>query len=64
MTERSSPTVAKEENKVVTLKPDETWSTKGYLLANNNFKALNAIFVVVDVTQFKLISNSESIRNA
>ena len=47
----------------VTLKSEETWTKEENTLANSNFKALNAIFAIVDVTQFKLISACESTRD-
>ena len=37
---------------------------KGRLSRKSNFKALNIILVVVGVTQFKLISSYESVRDA
>ena len=48
------PVTANDETKVVTLKPEQSWTTEEKRLANNNFKALNVIFVTIDVTQFKL----------
>ena len=60
----SSPTSATQENKIVTLKPEQSWSIEEDRLANSNFKALNAIFTVVDVTQFKLITACESAKDA
>ena len=48
---------------IITLKSKETWSKEEDNLANSNFKALNVIFVVNDVTQFKLIVDCESIRD-
>ena len=52
------------KKKVVTLKLEKRWTTKEECFANNNFKAFNAIFATVDVTQFKLISTCKSIRDA
>ena len=46
------------------LKPKTTWSTEEDRLANNNSKALNAIFNRVDANQFKLISTCETAKNA
>ena len=63
----SSPTVAIDDmtdDTIVTLKYEETWTKAENTLANNNFKALNAIFAIVDATQFKLISVCESARDA
>ena len=37
-------------NKVVTWKPEKTWSTEEDHPANSNFKALNVIFAVINVT--------------
>ena len=63
----SSPTVATNvttDDTTVTLKSEETWTKVENTLANNNFKALNAIFATVDTTQFKLISACKSARDA
>ena len=46
------------------LKPEITWSTENDRLANNNSKALNAIFNGVDANQFKLISTCETAKDA
>ena len=59
----SSPTVATDDT-TVTLKSEEIWTKAENTLANNNFKALNAIFATVDATKFKLISVCESTRDA
>ena len=55
----SPPVTTNDETKVVTLKPEERWTTEEECLAKNNFKALNVIFATVDVIQFKLISTCE-----
>ena len=63
----SPPIVATDvttDDTTVTLKSEETWTKAENTLANNNFKALNAIFATVDATQFKLISACESARDA
>ena len=59
-----SPITTNVKTKVETLKHEQSWTTEKKHLTNNNFKALNAIFAIVDVTQFKLISVRESIRDA
>ena len=59
----SLPTVATNDM-TVTLKSEKTWTKAENILANNNFKTLNAIFSTVDVTQLKLISACESARDA
>ena len=59
----SSPVTTNNETKVVTLKPEERWTTEEESFANNNFQAFNVIFVTIDVTQFKLISACESVRD-
>ena len=46
------------------MKFEETWSKEEDSLANNNFKVLNTIFAIIDVTQFKLISGYEYARDA
>ena len=46
------------------VKSEEIWSKKEDNFANSYFKALNAIFIAVDVTQFKLISDCESAKDA
>ena len=56
------PTVTTDE--VTTVKSEETWTNGENLLATANFKALNAIFALVDSTQFKLISACESAKDA
>ena len=61
LTRQSPPTVTTKDE---TLKSKETWTKEEDSLANNNFKALNVIFVVVDVTRFKLISACESAKDA
>ena len=49
---------------MVTLKSKKTWSKEKDCLANNNFKALNAILVAGDIAQFKLIFACEFVRDA
>ena len=58
-----APTSTDREGNV-TLKPDSEWSKDEEKLANNNWKALNAIFTGVDANQFKLISNCLSAKEA
>jgi len=53
------PTTKDEKGNAVP-KPEEEWSGDEDKLANNNSKALNAIFNAVDVNQFKLISMCET----
>ena len=63
----SPPIVATDvttDDTTVTLKSEETWTKAENTLANNNFKAFNAIFAIVDATQFKLISACESAMDA
>ena len=60
----SLPTVTDDETKVVTLKPEKRWTIEEDCLANNNFKAHNTIFAIVDVTQFKLIFVCEFTKDA
>ena len=45
------------------LKPKTTWSTEEDKLANNNSRALNAIFNGVDASQFKLILMCETAKD-
>ena len=52
------------DDTTITLKYEKTWTKAKNTLANSNFKALNAIFATIDVTQFKLISFYESARDA
>ena len=56
--------VTKDSKGKETLKPKITWSTEEDRLANNNFKALNAIFNKVNANQFKLISMCETAKDA
>ena len=53
------PTTKDDKGKFVP-KPEESWTSDEDRLANNNSKALNAIFNVVDANQFKLISTCET----
>ena len=46
------------------LKPEVEWTANEDKLANNNSKALNAIFNAVDANQFKLISTCETAKEA
>ena len=41
-------------------KPEVEWTANEDKLANNNSKALNAIFNAVDANKFKLISTCET----
>ena len=56
--------VTKDTEGVEKLKPEISWSTEEDKLANNNSKALNAIFNGVDASQFKLISTCETAKDA
>ena len=57
-----APTVVTDDT-TVTSKSEKTWKKVENTFANSNFKALNAIFATVDVTQFKLISICESVKD-
>ncbi|KAI3465123.1 hypothetical protein Pfo_021786 [Paulownia fortunei] len=59
MNRRKHPTT-KDEIKTLILKPEDPWTTAEDQLANDNSKALNAIFSPVNINQFKLISVCES----
>lgn len=59
----SHPTTTDVEKNVIP-KPKESWSNEEDHLANNNSKALNSIFNVVDANQFKLISTCKSAKEA
>ncbi|XP_024026995.1 uncharacterized protein LOC112093201 [Morus notabilis] len=63
LTEWTHPTTTDNSGNV-TLKLEETWLTDEDRLANYNSKALNVVFNVVDVNQFKLISTCESTKEA
>ena len=63
----SPPTVVIDDmtdDTTVTLKSEETWTKAENTLTNSNFKAVTAIFAIVDLIQFKLISACESVRDA
>ena len=59
----SPPTKRDDEGKIVH-KPELEWLSKEDKLANNNRKALNAIFNGVDLNQLKLIFTMESTKKA
>ena len=56
--------ITKDTERNEILKPEITWSMEEYMLANNNSKALNAIFNGVDANQFKLILIYETAKDA
>ena len=51
------------DDTTITLKSEKTWRKAKNTLANSNFKALNAIFATIDVTQFKLIYACEAAKD-
>ena len=52
--------MTKNDNREFVPKPEVEWTVNEDKLANNNSKALNAIFNAVDANQFKLISTCET----
>ncbi|KAI3443710.1 hypothetical protein Pfo_000375 [Paulownia fortunei] len=56
--------IMENDKKEVVLKPEDLWAALDNELASYNFKALNAIFSVVDLNQFQLITTCETAKEA
>ncbi|XP_057803465.1 uncharacterized protein LOC131018777 [Salvia miltiorrhiza] len=59
-----TPPRTTDENGVTSLTPESKWSADERLISNHNSRALNAIFISVDVPAFRMISNCTEARDA